>query len=221
MGDLLRRTAFKVGLVVVVVCLVAGYVLSRIWPGNPDPGGRIMTALSTIQVAVPAQAHLVRVEHVKPRWDSCDARLSTFGWDDAFVYLTFTTSEPPRSLMATASARLRAAGWSRYQGLASGPGFGWWWSLPVPGGTALALLDRQAPGQVSRSGSWLRTRRRSPARDRRGADGQPPLPTTAGSYRPWQRTIGVPISRKLWSVSTCLATPSWNSTMMSEPPNWK
>jgi hypothetical protein len=142
MGDLLRRTAVRIGLLVVVACLIAGYVVTRIWPGSPDPGGRIMTALATIQAAVPAQAHRVRIQQVKPRWDSCDGRLSTYGWDDAIVGVTFTTSQPARSLMTTANARLRTAGWSRYYGFASSLRFGWWWSRPVPSGTALALLDR-------------------------------------------------------------------------------
>ena len=141
MGGFLHRTAAKIGLVAMVACVLAGYVIATIWPGNPDPGGRIMTALSTIQKAVPAQAHLVRTERVKPGWDSCDGRLSTYGWDDVIVDLTFTTSQSPRSLMASASARLQAAGWSRYQDYASGPRVGWWWK-PVPSGTAMALLDR-------------------------------------------------------------------------------
>ena len=142
MGGLLRRTAVKIGLVAVVVCSLTGYVIARIWPGNPDPGGRIMAAPSTIENAVPGQAQLVRIQHVKPRWDSCDGRLSTYGWDDVIIDLTFTTSQPPRSLIATAKARLHAAGWSRYQDYASGPRVGWWWARPVPGGTALALLNR-------------------------------------------------------------------------------
>ena len=141
MGERLGRSAFKIGLVVVVACLLAGFGCSRLWHGNPDPGGRIMKALSTVQVAVPAHAHAVQTQHVKPRWDSCDARPGTFGWDDVIVLVTFTTSEPPRSLMATANARLRTAGWSRYRDFASGPR-AVWWSRPVPGGTALALLDR-------------------------------------------------------------------------------
>ena len=55
---------------------------------------------------------------------------------DVIVLLTFTTREPPRSLMATANARLRTAGWSCYTNFASGPRAGWW-SRPVSGGTAL------------------------------------------------------------------------------------
>lgn len=113
--------------------------------GSPDPGGRIMAAVSTVQRAVPAQARIVRSQHVKPSWDSCDGRAGTFGWNDVAVVVTFTTPVPARTLLAATTARLLSAGWSPYQGkdgrYQPGPRSAWW-SRPVPGGTALALLSR-------------------------------------------------------------------------------
>ena len=112
--------------------------------GDPDPGGRILAALRTVEPAVPPDAEVMLRQAVEPRWDSCDARVGTVGWDDVTVAVQFRTGGPPEAVIARADAVLAAAGWHRTQAFGSPLGPGMRWARTVAGSTsATATL---APG---------------------------------------------------------------------------
>lgn len=80
--------------------------------GNPDPGGARLKALNAATTAaLPSGAHVTLHGGGEPRWDSCDGRAGTFGWDDIVVDYEFTTEQPPGAMIAVAAGALQRLGW--------------------------------------------------------------------------------------------------------------
>ena len=73
------------GLAIVIVIAVfnAGSVFGLATGG--DPGGRILGELKPAALAVPDDAKIRYRHDVEPKWDSCDGRQGTFGWDDVVL----------------------------------------------------------------------------------------------------------------------------------------
>lgn len=118
-------------------CLLAGCGGPSVPHGDPDPGGRIMRAISAVEVGLPPHVRVLHRQHNESHWDSCDGRPGTFGWDDVSVRILFGTDEVRRDVMATVDARLRGAGWTLTgKGRRSVR-----WVHPAPHGPAMALLD--------------------------------------------------------------------------------
>ena len=144
-GRARRLAALAVG--VVVGAVSAACAPARSDHGDPDPGGRILVALKTVERAVPADARQVLRQANEPRWDSCDGRAGTFGWDDVTVYTQFRTGQRPRRLIATVGEAMRAAGWTRVTRLTTPLGPGLRWSRPTRGSTvATAMLAPETRG---------------------------------------------------------------------------
>lgn len=140
------RRSLLVGVAFVVVAGSVGgaWAVFRSSHGNPDPGGHILTALKSVERAVPAGAQVSLRQASEPGWDSCDGRSGTFGWDDITVGVQFFTSVSPTVLVANTDKTLRAIGWQRTRTLNSPLGPGATWSRTVAGSTpATATL---APG---------------------------------------------------------------------------
>jgi hypothetical protein len=115
--------------------------------GDPDPGGRLLSGLQTVERAVPADAEVTLQQANEPSWDSCDGRPGTFGWNDATVYVQFLASEEPEALIAQADRALTAAGWDRADssGTPLGPGARWTRVLSGPR-VATAALSKGTRG---------------------------------------------------------------------------
>jgi hypothetical protein len=135
-------------LAVVALLAVAGCTASH---GNPDPGGAILTSLTSIKAAVPPEATNVTYQEAPARWDSCDGRSETEGWSDIQVWLSFDVATEADALLAFAGTRMTNAGWidggTRTSPL--GPARTWTRALP-DGTTATALL-----GPNTRDGSAI------------------------------------------------------------------
>jgi hypothetical protein len=109
--------------------------------GDPDPGGRILSALKSIESALPDGATEVTRQYAQPHWDSCDGREGTFGWSSIAVIVNFRTDSPADSLLLSASGPMDAAGWSKSRTLSSPIGPGQDWTRTLPDGTlAVASL---------------------------------------------------------------------------------
>ncbi len=122
----------------------AAWAATRSDHGNPDPGGHILASLKTVERVVPANAHVMLRQANEPRWDSCDGRAGTFGWDDVTVAVQFRTIRAPRALVSEADTALRAAGWQRTSTLNTPLGPGARWSRTVAGATVATVT--LAPG---------------------------------------------------------------------------
>lgn len=71
-------------LIALAVVLVGGGAAALwVWTpsahGDPDPGGRLLSGLRTVEQAVPADAEVLLRQANEPSWDSCDGRKGTFG----------------------------------------------------------------------------------------------------------------------------------------------
>jgi hypothetical protein len=104
--------------------------------GDPDPGGRLMAAIRPVLSVIPAAAHVIRGDEVKPRWDSCDGVKSTYGWTDVTVDAQFTAGDPPERMVAAMDHALRRLGWTADPGSGGGA---WYWHRTVSGGAKAAI----------------------------------------------------------------------------------
>ena len=77
-----------------------------------DPGGRIIAQLRPAVAALPPDARVLYRNDVEPRWDSCDGRPSTYGWDDVVVQVHFASATGPDAILADADAVLTSQRWS-------------------------------------------------------------------------------------------------------------
>jgi len=99
-------------------------------PGG-DPDGRLMAAMVPVVTVVPGfeqgripwisfpcdtckwpQTYAIKIE---PRWDSCDGKASTAGWDPAIVQIGLVWRRSSQALAATLDSRLNTEGWSAVQ----------------------------------------------------------------------------------------------------------
>jgi hypothetical protein len=137
-----RRRGLLLGLAVVVVAggVGAGWIATRSPHGDPDPGGRILAGLKTIESVVPADAEVMLRQASEPIWDACDGREGTFGWNKVTVSVQFRTGEQPGALVARTDSLLTAAGWHRTgaEGTPLGPSAQW--SRTVAGSTVASAL---------------------------------------------------------------------------------
>ncbi len=112
----IRPTTVAAGGAVLIDLVGVGLVVAA---PSGDPGGRILNELRPVAAALPDGAKIAYRQDIEPRWDSCDGRPGTFGWDDAVVIVHFTTTLSPGAVGAHADAALRPLGWTanatRYQ----------------------------------------------------------------------------------------------------------
>ena len=133
----MRRGYLAVG------CLLAVAVAAGIWlwiAAQPtgDPGGQVLDQLRPATVALPQDAKIAYRNDVEPRWDSCDGRPGTYGWDDVVVQVHFTTAAPDFEVRANADTALRRIGW---QPDGNYPVGSFWTKVLANGTTAKASLD--------------------------------------------------------------------------------
>lgn len=113
--------------------------------GDPDPGHLSMSALEQVLSAIPADAQVIYENRVEPRWDSCDGRQSTYGWDPAVVNARFkvgTASE--QQVVAGVRTVLGKLDWTYDR--SGSRGGQWLWLRQVSGRTASATLQSGVPG---------------------------------------------------------------------------
>jgi hypothetical protein len=99
------------GLAIVIVIAVfnAGSVFGLATGG--DPGGRILGELKPAALAVPDDAKIRYRHDVEPKWDSCDGRQGTFGWDDVVLQIHFSSASASEAVSKHVDVTLRGLGW--------------------------------------------------------------------------------------------------------------
>jgi hypothetical protein len=131
------------------VCVFFVYWI--LWGPGGDPGGRVLHQLQSAAQALPSDAHVIYRYDLEPRWDSCDGRRGTFGWDDVIVQIHFESRTPTMALVEHADGTLHRLGWSlEYDG--SGQ-VGWTKQL-ADGSVAHAQLSNAVPDQGGPTQNW-------------------------------------------------------------------
>lgn len=115
-----------------------------------DPGGRILGELRPATAAVPGAATIAYRQEVEPRWDSCDGRPGTFGWDDVVVIVHFTTALSAETVKAHADAALRPLGWMPDSSQRQGDVSSYSWTKELGNGTT-ATVQVSHEGQDPRA----------------------------------------------------------------------
>jgi hypothetical protein len=78
-----------------------------------DPGGRILHGLRSTKQALPNDAHVLYRNDVEPKWDSCDGRPGTFGWDNVVVQIHFESGSSTDTVIQGAGQAFRNLGWQQ------------------------------------------------------------------------------------------------------------
>lgn len=136
----------------ILVCLpwvvaVAGGVTGG-HPGG-DPGGVRRAALQQISVAVPDGVAAAQYSDGTPRWDACDGRAGTWGWDDIAVGYHFTTGLPSQAVIDHATAKMTALHWTAQPLMKTPQGPVMHWTKTIAGNAsanAQLSLDQNTPG---------------------------------------------------------------------------
>src|ERR1700674_1015084 len=113
----LTRPRWRVGAAVVgvigVLALPLWFVGNAIAGPIADPGGRILHALRSTKQALPNDAHVLYRSDLEPKWDSCDGRSGTFGWDNVVVQIHFESGSSTDAVVHGASQAFRTLGWQQ------------------------------------------------------------------------------------------------------------
>jgi hypothetical protein len=88
-----------------------------------DPGGRILGELQPASTAIAPDAKIRYRHDDEPRWDSCDGRPGTFGWNDAVMQIHFASALSSTAVSSHANAALLGLGWKAVYN--SGVQVGW------------------------------------------------------------------------------------------------
>jgi hypothetical protein len=92
--------------------LTVWFVRGPINGPDADPGGRILHTLRATAQAMPSDAHVLYRYDLEPKWDSCDGRPGTFGWDNVVVQIHFESSRPTDAMVQGADQTFRGLGWN-------------------------------------------------------------------------------------------------------------
>jgi hypothetical protein len=131
------------------IAVLAVALISRAPSG--DPGAHILGELRPASAAVPADARIGYRRYVEPRWDSCDGRSGTFGWDDVVVIVHFATTLSPDAVKKHADTALRPLGWLSNPAQHEGDVFGYRWTKTLSNGTA---ADAQLSNESQDPETW-------------------------------------------------------------------
>jgi hypothetical protein len=114
------------GLAVAVAGIAIAATLAFRHPGVA-PGGVRQRTLRSISVAVPNDAKVQSHSAGGPIWDSCDGHPSTQGWSDVINSYEFTSAHSAATVVESAEASMKIAGWklSATSHSPLGPSAGW------------------------------------------------------------------------------------------------
>jgi hypothetical protein len=107
-----RRLVAAFVLVVGLSALTAWFVRASTAGSAADPGGRILNTLRETEQALPHDARVLYRYELEPKWDSCDGRPGTFGWDNIVVQIHFESQSSTDGVVQGADRAFRQLGWN-------------------------------------------------------------------------------------------------------------
>jgi hypothetical protein len=107
-----RRLVAAFVLVIGLSALTTWLVRAIIAGSAADPGGRILNTLRATEGALPQDARVLYRYELEPKWDSCDGRPGTFGWDNIMVQIHFDSQSSSDAVVQRADRALRRLGWN-------------------------------------------------------------------------------------------------------------
>jgi hypothetical protein len=107
-----RRLGAALILVIGLSALTTWLVQTSIAVVAADPGGRILSTLRATERALPQDAHVLYRNELDPKWDSCDGRPGTFGWDNIVVQIHFESQSSIDAVVQGADQAFRRLGWN-------------------------------------------------------------------------------------------------------------
>jgi hypothetical protein len=149
-----RAVAAVVG-VISVLALTLWFVGNAIVGPTADPGGRILHALRSTKQALPNDAHVLYRNDLEPKWDSCDGRSGTFGWDNVVVQIHFESGSSTDTVVHGASRAFQTLGWQQdyVNNQSTFVQLGWTRRLDN-GSIAKAQLSNGVPDQSATKSRW-------------------------------------------------------------------
>jgi hypothetical protein len=142
-------------LVIGLSALTTWFVRASIAGAAADPGGRILITLRATERALPQDAHVLYRNELEPKWDSCDGRPGTFGWDNIVVQIHLESQSSSDGVVQGADQAFRRLGWNPDY-VNNQPTFiqlGWTRRLDN-GSVAKAQLSDGVPDQSGTTSRW-------------------------------------------------------------------
>jgi hypothetical protein len=134
-----------------LLVLASLVVLWILFGPSGDPGGQVLHQLQPAAQALPSDARVMYRYDLEPKWDSCDGRQGTFGWDDVILDIHFKSKTPATAVFGHADETFHRLGWSREYD--TGEQVGWTRRL-VSGSVARAQLSKAVPDQGGTTQEW-------------------------------------------------------------------
>ena len=135
--------------VICVSALTVWFVRGAINGPDADPGGRILRTLGASAQALPSDAHVLYRYDLEPKWDSCDGRPGTFGWNNVVVQIHFESSSPADAVVQGADQTFRELGWDPDYGNNQSTFIQVGWTKRLDTGSmAKAQLSNVVPDQI-------------------------------------------------------------------------
>ena len=107
-----RRLVAAFVLVIGLSALTTWFVRASTAGSASDPGGRILSTLRETEQALPHDARVLYRYELEPKWDSCDGRPGTFGWDNIVVQIHFESQSSSDAVVQGADQAFRRLGWN-------------------------------------------------------------------------------------------------------------
>ena len=107
-----RRLVAVFVLVIGLSALTTWFVRASIAGPAADPGARILSTLRAAEQALPQDARVLYRYELEPKWDSCDGRPGTFGWDNIVVQIHFESRSSSDAVVQRADRAFRQLGWN-------------------------------------------------------------------------------------------------------------
>lgn len=98
--------------VICVSALTVWFVRAALSGPDADPGGRVLHPLRASAQSLPSDAQVLYRYDLEPKWDSCDGRPGTFGWDNVVVQIHFESGSPTDAVVQGADQAFRKLGWN-------------------------------------------------------------------------------------------------------------